>query len=322
MVVNSVVYRAGKRGEEIKIEDISEAIHEPDNYVWLGLYEPDEPFMQKIQQEFGLHDLAIEDALTAHQRPKIEQYGDSVFIVLKTAQKNDRDEIHFGETHIFAGKNFLITVRHGASETYAPVRKRAEENQAMMAKGPAYAMYCIIDFIVDHYLEVTASLSDRINEMETTMFSSEFDRSAVQNVYMLRRHLLALRNAAQPVDDICQQLIRLHEELVPKPLRAYLRDVQDHARHAVTDAEDMREILTSAMQVNLALVSVQQNEVVKKISGWGGILVVPTVVFSMYGMNFDHMPELHLLYGYPAVVIFTLLVCFCLYRGLKRSGWL
>lgn len=322
MVVNSIIYRAGKRGEEVKIEDIGDAINESDNYVWLGVCEPDAAFMHTIQQEFGLHELAIEDALAAHQRPKIEQYGESVFMVLKTAQKNEQDEIHFGETHIFAGKNFLITVRHGASETYSPVRKRAEENKTMMAQGPGYALYCIIDFIVDHYLEVTASLGDRINEMETKMFSSEFSRSAVQNVYGLRRQLLALRNAAQPVDDICQQLIRLHEDIVPKPLRAYLRDVQDHARHAVTDAEDMREILTSAMQVNLALVSVQQNEVVKRISGWGAILVVPTVVFSMYGMNFDHMPELHTLYGYPAVVCSTMLACCGLYFGLKRSGWL
>ncbi len=153
------------------------------------------------------------------------------------------------------------------------------------------------------------------------MFSSQFDRQAVQLVYNMRRHLLALHNAAAPVEEICTQLIRLHDDIIPKPLRAYIRDVQDHARHVVNDADDMREMLTSAMHVNLALVTVQQNEVVKKLAGWGAILVVPTVIFSLYGMNFDHMPELHSRYGYPAVLAATVGACFLLWKKLRTSGW-
>lgn len=322
MVVNSIVYRNGKRGEVIAPENISDVINDEDAFVWLGLYQPDPPFMKKMQEEFGLHELAIEDALTAHQRPKIEQYGESLFIVLKTAHLTEENRIEFGETHFFISEKFLITVRHGASDSYAPIRQRAEERTEMLGKGVGFPLYCIFDFIVDNYSNITASLSERINELESAMFRTEFDRRTVQEVYMLRRQLLALRNAAMPVDEICNQLIRLHENIIPKPLRAYIRDVQDHAHHVVTDTDDMREILTNAMHVNLALVTVQQNEVVKKLAGWGAILVIPTVIFSMYGMNFESMPEIHSPYGYPISIIGTLVVCLVLYWRLKRAGWL
>ena len=321
MIVNSMVYRSGRAGEVVNVDDISEVIKEPDAFIWLGLWQPEPEFMYKVQEEFCLHELAVEDALNAHQRPKIEQYGDSLFIVVKTAHQ-EGDIVAFGETHLFIGKNFLITVRHGASDSYSPVRERASQRPGMLAYGPGFPLYCLLDFIVDHYAEMTISLSVKISDLEEAMFRSEFDREAVQNVYTMRRHLLSLQNAAAPVEEICTQLIRLHEDIIPKPLRVYIRDVQDHARHVVNDAEDMREMLTSAMHVNLALVTVQQNEVVKKLAGWGAILVVPTVIFSMYGMNFDHMPELHTRYGYPAVAGLTGIACVALWARLRRSGWL
>lgn len=321
MIVECKVYRSGKAGETLEVDDISEALKESDAFIWLGLSQPETELMQKIQTEFNLHDLAIEDALCAHQRPKIDHYADSVFIVAKTVQAKN-DHLLFGETHLFAGKNFLITIRHGASDSYAPVRERASQNSEMLKYGPGFPLYCILDFIVDRYSEFTASLGDKINELEAALFRSEFDSAAVKKVYRLRRELLNLRNAAQPLEEICQQLGRLHEELIPKPLRAYLRDVQDHARHVVTDAEDMREMLTSAMHVNLAMVAVQQNEVTKKLAGWGAILVIPTVVFSMYGMNFKDMPELASPWGYPLSILITLASCFGLWWRLRRSGWL
>ncbi|AYP24098.1 magnesium and cobalt transport protein CorA [Pantoea agglomerans] len=321
MIVSSRVYRPGCAGEEVEVDDISEVIKEPEAFIWLGLWQPDAEFMAKIKEEFGLHELAVEDALNAHQRPKIEHYGESLFIVVKTVCAKD-DSCELGETHLFVGKNFLISIRHGASESYTPVRQRAAENPALLKFGPAYPLYCLLDFIVDRYAELSTSLNERVGQMENDLFTSEFDRKSVQSVYTVRRHLLKLRNAALPVEEICNQLIHLHEDLIPRPLRAYIRDVQDHARHVVTDAEDMREMLTSAMQVNLALVTVQQNEVVKKLAGWGAILVIPTVVFSMYGMNFEHMPELKSLYGYPLAVGLTLLACGGLWAKLRRSGWL
>ncbi|XXN66678.1 magnesium/cobalt transporter CorA (plasmid) [Enterobacter ludwigii] len=322
MVINCVAYRHGKREEHVDIADISEVLKEEKSFVWMGLYQPEPAFMQTLQQEFSLHELAIEDALVAHQRPKIEQYGDSVFIVVKTAHMDDLQRITFGETHFFLGKNFLITVRHGSSEGYADIRTKAEKNQALLCEGPGYALYCILDFIVDNYSKITESLNDRISGLEEGMFTTRFDSDALQNVYHLRRELLALRNAALPVTEICQQLVRFHEDIIPKNLRAYLRDVQDHAHHVMIDAEDMREMLTSAMQVNLALVSVQQSEVNKKLAGWGAILIVPTIIFSMYGMNFPDMPELHTHFGYPAVVGVTVVICCVMWWRLKKAGWL
>ncbi|WP_442801081.1 magnesium and cobalt transport protein CorA [Serratia rubidaea] len=323
MVVNSVAYKAGKRLNDVTIDDISEVVKQPDTFVWLGLWQPEDAFMRKIQQEFGLHDLAIEDALCAHQRPKIETYGDSLFIVVKTAQMaGAEDEVEYGETHFFVGKNFLITVRHGASVSYAPIRAKAEENPKQLCHGPGFALYAVLDFIVDNYRLIVAHFETLIERLEASMFNAEFDQTAIENVYGLRRHLLALRNAAQPMDEICSQLIRLHEEVIPKELRAYVRDVQDHARQVVSTIDDMREMLTNAMHVNLALVTVKQNEVVKKLAGWGAILAIPTVIFSLYGMNFADMPELKFPWAYHATLAVTVGGCALMYQKLKRAGWL
>ncbi len=320
-VISAVAYRNGKVLQHVTVEDISEVIKEPDTFIWLGLVQPENDYMREIQQEFGLHDLAIEDALTAHQRPKIEQYGDSLFIVAKTAQLVG-DVIQYGETHLFVGKNFLITVRHGASSSYAQVRKHAEECPNLLQEGPGYALYAILDMIVDNYLAILHEYTQQFQQIESRMFMSEFDQNAVHQVYRLRRELLTLHNAALPMGDICNQLIQHHEGVVPKTLRAYLRDVQDHAHQVVTTTDDMREMLANAMNVNLALVSVHQNEVVQQLAGWGAILAIPTVIFSLYGMNFKDMPELNDAWGYPVTLGITIVGCVALYVKLKKSGWL
>lgn len=320
MVVNSIAYRAGRRLGDITIDDISEVVKEPNTFVWVGIFEPDDAFLRKIQEEFCLHDLAIEDALKAHQRPKIEVYGESLFIVVKTAQLID-GEVQYGETHIFVGTNFLVTVRHGASSGYAAIRTRVEGNPKLLSKGPGFALYSILDFVVDNYRPIISQFEEQLDHLESDMFKSDFDQVAIEKLYDLRRHLLQLRNAAIPMDDICNQLIRFHEEIIPKELRAYVRDVQDHAHQIITITDDMREMLTNAMHVNLALVSVRQNEVVKQLAGWGAILAVPTVIFSLYGMNFQGMPELKTAWGYPVTLCVTVAACVVLYRKLKRSGW-
>jgi magnesium transporter len=320
MVVNSVAYRAGQRLSDVTIDDISEVVKEPDTFVWVGLWQPDRAFLRKIQEEFSLHDLAIEDALAAHQRPKIEEYGDSLFIVVKTAQLVE-GTVEYGETHLFVGKNFLITVRHGASSSYTAIRARVEENPKLLSKGPGFALYSVLDFVVDNYRPIVSQFEEQFDAIESGMFKSDFDQSAVEELYDLRRHLLKLRNAAIPMDDICNQLIRFHEEIIPKELRAYVRDVQDHAHQVITTTEDMREMLTNAMHVNLALVSVRQNEVVKRLAGWAAILAVPTLIFSLYGMNFEGMPELKNVWGYPVTLLVTVTGCATLYWKLKRAGW-
>jgi magnesium transporter len=318
--VNSVAYRKGKRLSEVDIDEVSEVLKEPETFVWVGLWQPEHSFLLRIQDEFGLHDLAIEDACKAHQRPKVEVYGDSLFIVIKTAQLID-DKVQYGETHLFVGKNFLVTVRHGASSSYKEIRERAEQSPALLAKGPGFALYSVLDFVVDNYQPIVSRFEAQFEEIEARMFKSDFDQGAVEELYLLRRRLLELRNASVPMDDICNQLIRFHEEVIPKELRAYVRDVQDHAHGVISATDDMREMLTNAMHVNLALVSVRQNEVVKRLAGWGAILAVPTVVFSLYGMNFQNMPELKVPWGYHLTLLLTFTGCVAIYWRLKRSKW-
>ncbi len=320
MVINSVAYRKGQRLGEVTLDDISEVLKEPQTFVWLGLYEPDDALLVKIQEEFSLHDLAVEDARNAHQRPKIEDYGDSLFVVLKTAQMQD-GQVYYGETHFFVGTRFLVSVRHGPSSTYTGVRERFERMPRIPHKGPGFALYALMDFIVDNYRPVLTQFEKDFEALEADLFNGHLDKSCMTRLYDLKGQLLQLRNTALPVDDICHQFMRFHEDIVTKDQRVYFRDIQDHVMRLINAIDNLREMVAAAMQVTLALVAVRQNEVVKSLAGWGAILAVPTVLFSLYGMNFQVMPELGWRFGYPVVLSITFLGCFLLHRRLKRSGW-
>jgi magnesium transporter len=321
MIVNCVAYRQGQRVGEVTLEDISEVLKEPDTFLWLGLYEPDLPLLRKVQQEFGLHELAVEDALNAHQRPKLETYGESVFIVLDTAQLVD-GEVAFGETHIFAGANFMITVRHGPSVSYSPVRQRCENSPQRLAMGPGYAIYAVMDAIVDNYQPEVDSLKARFDSLEAQILEENLNRESITRIYELKSQLVKLRDAVLPIPDICKELVRQHEGLVRKELKAYFRDIEDHCTRIIKTVDTLREMLTTAVQVHLAMVSIGQNEVVKRLAGWGAILAIPTVVFSLYGMNFEAMPELNVKWAYPAVVGLTVTACVGLFLRLRKAGWL
>jgi len=320
-IINLVAYREGLRLELFSIEDISEILKNSEVFTWIGLYEPDSELLVKMQEEFGLHELAMEDARAAHQRPKLESYGDSVFIVVKTATLID-NEIVFGETHLFAGKNFFITLRHGKGEGYSEVRARCEEQPHRLALGTGYALYAVLDAIVDNYLEVVSQLRIQFSQIEADIFDAQISTEKLQGIYNIKRELMLLRDAAQPLADICSDLMRFHEDVIPKSIRVYLRDVQDHSRRVLESCDSMREMLISAMQINLAMVSIGQNDVVKQLAGWGAILALPTVVFSLYGMNFKHMPELGWHYSYFVVLGSVFAACIWLYRKLKRANWL
>jgi magnesium transporter len=321
MIVNCVAYKDGARLGDIDVERISDVLEEQGTFVWVGLHEPDLPLLRKVQAEFGLHELAVEDALSAHQRPKLEEYGESLFVVLQTAQWWD-ESMHLGETHLFVGKRFLVSVRHGPSMTYSGVRERCEANPVRLAMGPGYALYAVMDFVVDNYAPIVERFSTRLEALESAIFGQQFDRAAIEQLYALKRELQLLRGAAAPVLDICTELMRLHSDIVPKDTREYFRDIRDHVRRVVEATDAMREMLTAAMQVHLALASVAQNEVVKRLAGWGAILAIPTMVFSLYGMNFRHMPELEWPFGYPLVLGGIVVGCAWLYRRLRRVGWL
>jgi magnesium transporter len=322
-VVNCALYRDGRRARDIDIDDVARALAEPDGFVWIGLYEPSEEVLRRVQAAFGLHDLAIEDAHRAHQRPKVELYDESLFVVLRTAQ-TDRQarRVVFGETHFFVGRRYLVSVRHGPSLSYASVRGRVESTPQHLAKGPGYVLYALIDFIVDQYFPALDALAEELQAMEEHVFGESLSREMTARFHDLRRQLLAVKMAVSPVIEICNRLMRMDQGLVPEDTRLYFRDVYDHAIRLNEMVDTLRELLTSAIEAAFAYVSIAQNEVTKRFAGWAAILAVPTMVAGIYGMNFERMPELHWPLGYPVVLGLTFSLCAYLYLRFKRSGWL
>ena len=321
MVMKCVAYQNGVSIGDVTIDDISEVLKLENTFVWLGLLEANSELLAKIQEEFGLHDLAIEDACAAHQRPKIEEFGDSLFMVLHTAQLAG-DQVRFGETHIFLGPRFLVTVRHGYSQSHSKIRARCEAMPQQLAKGPGFVLYTIMDFIVDNYVPVIDGLQERFDVLESAIFKDQPNRQTMEGLYELKRDLMLLEGAITPVIDICNELMRLHSGVIPKEVRVYFRDIADHIKRIDQKIHGMREMLVAAMGVHLTFETVRQNEVVKRLAGWGAILAIPTMVFSWYGMNFRHMPELDWQYSYPAVIGGVALGSLLLYWRLKRAGWL
>lgn len=320
MIMKSVAYQNGLRLGDVELEQISEVLQREQTFVWLGLREANHALLKQIQQEFALHDLAIEDACTAHQRPKLEEYGDTLFMVLHTAQLVDQ-ELELGELHIFMGPRFLVTVRHGASASLSRVRERCEATPQQLTKGAGFVLYSIMDFVVDNYMPVIDGLQARFDVLESAIFQQRPSRQTLEGLYELKRELLLLESAINPVIDICNEVMRLHS-LIPKEVRVYFRDVADHIKRIDQAIRSMREMLLAAMQVHLAFETVRQNDVVKKLAGWGAILAIPTMVFSWYGMNFKHMPELDGTYSYPLAMFGVFTASALLYWRLRKAQWL
>lgn len=320
-LVNCSAYTNGRKLRDLTVEEISDVLQDRETFVWVGLHDPDQALLRKMQEEFRLHELAIEDANNAHQRPKVEEYGDSLFVVLHTAHLED-GRIIVGETHIFVGHQFVVTVRHGSSSSYRVVRERVESMPERLARGPGYVLYAIADFIVDQYRPGMDDLQARFTALEQRLFLPREKEDSLESFYMLKNELLKLQAAATPVIDICNQLLRFHGDMIPRETRVYYRDVLDHVERITRDADRMREMINAAMQVALAQITIRQNEVVKRLAGWGGILAVPTMVFSLYGMNFEFMPELDWKWSYPILMGGLVTACTLLYRRLKRAGWL
>jgi magnesium transporter len=320
-VVACVAYCDGAKVGEVPLDDISEVLRVEDRFVWIGLHEPSEEVLAKIKDEFGLHELAVEDAERAHQRPKLEEYGDSLFVVLRTAQLEKR-RIVFGETHVFVGPRYVVTIRHGPSFTYADVRKRLERSPEMLRKGPGFVLYAIMDFVVDHYFPIVEALEDELSQLEDQIFGEQFEEKTTRRIYRLKRDLVALRRAVAPLVDVCNRLVRFDARLVPDDTRPYFRDVYDHVIRINETVDNLRELLTTALEAHLSLIAVRQNEVMKQLAAWAAILAVPTAVAGIYGMNFEFMPELRWRFGYALVMTAIVTTCAFLYARFKRAGWL
>jgi len=319
-IINCAAYENGRRVGDVDLSQACPA--ETDGgFVWVGLQEPDKALLRTVQQRFGLHDLAIEDALNAHQRPKLEIYGGGVFIVLRTAQLIDR-RIQFGETHIFAGRGYVVTVRHGSTTAYREVRARCEGAPKMLAMGESFVIYSIMDFIVDNYFPVVHELEAEADALEEAIFAQNTGQADVERIYELRHELLLLRRAVQPLQEVCNRIMRYDVSLIDNAMNAYFRDIQDHVIQVLEGIDNLRDLLNAALEANLLLISIQQNNVTKKLTGWAAILSIPLAIASIYGMNFKWMPELEQPYGYPTVMAFMIGLCGYMYYRFRHAGWI
>ena len=320
-VVASSVYAHGVRVADIPVEDAGDWARKDGHVVWIGLLEPEPALLQCVQRQFNLHPLAVEDATNAHQRPKLEQYGDALFVVARTAQLID-GRIAFGETHIFLGQGYIVSVRHGASTSYTSVRQHWETCPTSLAKGEDFILYAILDFIVDNYMPVLEALHDEVEEIEDRVLAKPMARSDIERLYMLRRDLLRLRNAVAPLVDVCQRLTNGTVPQVQPTLAPMFRDVTDHVRTVQEKIDSLREVLAFAFEASLLVGQSQENAITKRLASWAAILAVPTAVAGIYGMNFKNMPELELHYGYYGVLAVIVASCAVLYWRFKRNGWL
>jgi magnesium transporter len=321
-VINCAAYAGGKRVATVEIDDLGIVVAPPDEFVWLGLYEPSEELLQKVQRALHLHDLAIEDAHSAHQRPKLEQYEDSLFVVLRTVQRAAGGGLEFGETHVFVGRNYLVTVRHGSLRSHTGLRARCEGTPALLAKGTGFVLYALMDFIVDQYFPVVEGLEDSFEELEDQIFAARCSRETTRSIYHLKRELVSLKRALLPLVEVCNRLMKFDLGVVPTDTHPYFRDVHDHVVRLNDMIDSLRELLGTALEANASLISEQHTVQTKRLAAWAAIIAVPTMVAGIYGMNFEQMPELRWELGYPVVVGFMVIACVGLFAGFRRSGWL
>ncbi len=320
-VVAAAVYYGGRKVADIEIDEAGEWMKREGHVVWIGLYEPSIALLERVGRQFSLHSLAVEDAVKAHQFPKLEEYENGAFIVARTAQMVD-GRIAFGETHIFVGVGYVVSVRHGASRSYAHVRERSEARAERLSEGEDFIVYAILDFIVDNYFPVLDSINEEVDDIEDHVLTTTIGKSEIEQLYTLRRDLLRLRNAVTPLADVCRRLERSDVVAIDPVMRPHFRDVRDHLRRVQERIDTMRETLAFAFEASLMNAQMQQTDIARRLAAWAAILAVPTAIAGIYGMNFEHMPELKWEYGYFLVLGVTLTICVTLYFRLRRAGWL
>ncbi|WP_191288077.1 magnesium/cobalt transporter CorA [Kitasatospora herbaricolor] len=326
MIVDCATYRDGHRvqGPEDYSDALAAARAAGDSFLWIGLYEPTTAELDLVSEEFGLHPLAVEDAVSAHQRPKLEAYQDSLFMALKTVGHRDGTQaVSTGEIMIFVGDAFVMTVRHGTDSPLRELRAQLEKQPEILRHGPGAVLHSVCDTVVDGYLDVLVALEGELDELEADVFApGRPSGGAAERIYGYKRQLVTMRRATGPLQEPLLRLGRGGEPFVTAEALPYLRDVADHLSRANDQVDGMDRLLTDILSANLAQVSVQQNSDMRKISAWAALAAVPTLIAGVYGMNFEHMPELHQRWGYPGVLLLMAVTCVVLHRVFKRSGWL
>jgi magnesium transporter len=327
-VVDCAVYVDGRRQSPIPYDEALRAAVDRGGFVWLGLHEPTEVELEGVAAVYGLHPLAVEDAVEAHQRPKLDSYDDSLFMVLKTARYVEHDTltatsevVNTGEVMVFLGSHYVITVRHGDHGGLKDLRNSLEGQTDLLQQGPSAVLYAVTDLVVDHFVDVASAVEEDVDELEVSVFSPE-RTDDISRIYQLKRELMQLRRAVSPLDIPLNTLADREVGMIPAEMRSYFRDVQDHSLRVRDQIGSLDELLTSILQASLAITSLSDNEDMRKISAWAGIIAASTFIAGVYGMNFEHMPELGWRYGYPLCLLVMLLTSVVLYRGFKRNGWL
>ncbi len=322
MLVNCVAYSEGRKLADIPREDISEYLKRPNCFVWVALKDPEPSELEMMQQEFELHELAVDDARHGHQRPKIEEYGDSLFTVLHTIELNPLDEFVLGEVDIFVGPNYILSTRRKTEKGFSDVRARCEREPELLRNGSGYVLYALMDAVVDRYFPVLDALETELESIEGQIFGRNTPRSNIRALYSLKQKLMTLKHA---VDPLMEAVGKLSGGRVPQlcfGMREYFRDVLDHLQRLHASIEGIRDMLTTAIQVNLGMINLAETEVTKKLAGWAAIIAIPTLIAGIYGMNFKNMPEYDWTYGYYLVLMAMIGVDIALYVWFKRIRWL
>jgi magnesium transporter len=321
MLVNCVAYHRGQKLSEIPLSDVRSHLERPDCFVWVALKDPEASELASLQEEFGLHELAIEDAQKGHQRPKIDEYGSSLFVVLHLIEPAG-DELLAGEVAIFVGPQYIVSVRRGAQLGFTEVRRRCEQEPELLQHGPAYVLYALMDTVVDRYFPVLDALTQEIEGIEERIFAGETTRAQIESLYSLKRKLMIVDHATLPLLEVAG---KLHGGRVPpicSGLQEYFRDVYDHLLRLKQSIDNLRDMVATAISVNLSLITIQENEVTKRLAAYAALVAVPTMVAGVYGMNFSNMPELRWAYGYPVTVASMVAIDLYLVYRFRKAKWM
>ncbi len=322
MLINCVAYQDGTKLADIAVAAVSDHLTRPGCFVWVALRDASDAELRQMQTEFGLHELAIEDARHGHQRPKIEEYGDTLFAVLQLVEFSPTDELHLGEINVFVGHNFVLSVRNGSTQGFLGVRQRCEREPQLLRLGAGFVLYALMDAVVDRYFPLVDALETELDTIEVQIFERGAGRANIERLYDLKHKVTVLRHAAAP---LLEAVGKLHGGRVPAVCvssDAYFRDVHDHLVRIQTSIDSMRDTIGIAIQVNLSMVTIEESEVTKRLAAWAGIFAVATFFVGVWGMNFEHMPELKSPWGYPAALAVIAATCGWMYRRFRRSGWL
>jgi magnesium transporter len=321
MLVNCAAYQDGAKLRDIPKEDISDYVSRPDTFVWVALKDPTPEELEEMREEFGLHELAVEDARNGHQRPKIEEYGKSLFAVVKTLEFKD-DDLQVGEVDIFVGPNYILSVRLKTERGFQNVRDRAESEPELLKHGSAYVFYALMDTVVDRYFPILDTLESKLEMIEEQIFLRNTARSNIEALYALKGELMTLKHAVDPLMEAVSKLYGGRVPQICAGMGEYFRDVFDHLQRLHATIEGIRDMQTTAIQVNLGMISLNETEVTKKLAAWAAIIGVPTMIAGIYGMNFKNMPELEWAWGYPVSVVIMVVIDIWLYFRFKKTKWL